>query len=279
MLKKIKSFSEDHFMTIKFSTDEAFLTMFLRISKYNVDNACQRFEQNFLVPYRYPDIYSYKLDDEWERSMKMIDQGYGYTLPERDSEGRKVMIIRQGKRDIEEFSSEAALRTMRLCICVAMEEPESQISGFVMIFDYTDMQLKHLFSPMEMKIGMEYLKTTVSFRQKKYLITNISKVSQMAVELCKTFMSEKMKSRISIVGEIENMKSHFQPLSILPKEFGGERPQSEIIKEFKKLCEEKRHLIEPGWVAEIDLKNVPAEKLSGDYQFDDIGSFRKLEID
>lgn len=263
-----------------FLTDEKYLLSFLRITKFNVDQACARFERTCLVSKIFPAYYDIDIDKEFERSLKFFSGGFVYPLRYRDELGRKVLVMRQGKRDCDEFSSVDVLKMVRFAVTMAMEDEENQIAGFILIIDYEDMTLKHMLSPVDMKVAMDVLKTCVGMRHKQYLLVNMSKVSQMAVELCKTFMSEKMKNRLTIINDKSELENHIKSLSCLPKELGGETPEAELIADFIELLKKNRDIFKKSWEAEIDWDKVPEEKLSTEnYHFDEIGSFRKLQID
>lgn len=245
-----------------------------------MDQACARFERNYLLGKLFPAYYDFDIDKDFERALKFFESGFVYPLRARDEMGRKILVMRQGKRNCDEFSSADVLRMVRYAAILALEEEENQVAGFVLLIDYEDLTLKHLLTPMEMKVGMEALKTCVAMRQKKYLLMNMSKVSQMAVELCKTFMSEKMRNRITVINDKNELENHFKSISCLPKEFGGEIPEAEYVKEFIELMKKNRHIFKQTLEAEIDWSKVPEDKISPeDFQFDEMGSFRKLQID
>jgi hypothetical protein len=249
------------------------------MAKFNVDRACEKFEKTFLFPKRYPLYYQCDYTEDFDKMMKLLDSGYCFAVPGTDSEGRTVVIFQQSKRNVEEFSVVDVMRFVRFTLSVILEDPIVQIGGIVMLFDYEDFEMKHLIPPLELKIGMELVKS-YSIRQKEYFLMNMSKVSQITLEVIKTFMSEKMKNRIKIVGgDRLNLKDHFKSISMLPTKFGGEKSEEEIIKIFRKRCEELKPLMDSTWKAEINWDKVPAEKLESDSQFEDMGSFRKLEID
>lgn len=250
------------------------------MTKFNVDQACQRFERNYLISKVFPDYYDFDIDMEFERAVKFFEGGFCYPLPDRDALGRKILILRQGKRDCDQYSSADVLRFCRFAVGMTLEEEENQIAGFVLLLDYEDMTLKHLLSPIDLKVAMEYLKTCTGMRHKQYFLMNMSKVSQMAVELCKTFMSDKMKNRITILNDKSDLENSFKSLSMLPKELGGVKPEAEIVKKFLDDFKKNREIFKDSWQAEINWDKVPADKISAeDYQFDEIGSFRKLQID
>lgn len=77
---------------------------------------------------------------------------------------------------------------------------------------------------------------------------------------------------------MDDFKDHMGT-KILPKEYGGQVPLSEMIAQFKNELKTKRHAIAALDQMEIDLTNK--KKLA---DFDDelagvAGSFRKLEVD
>lgn len=118
-----------------------------------------------------------------------------------------------------------------------------------------------------------------------------------AVNFALTQMSDKMRKRVFLHKRVEDVKKIVDK-SLLPKEYGGKVPMSEMIESFKKELEEKRDLIMSNDQMSVKLELYPQPIRDGSVRslkstIEDIsdnyvgkkevyglqGSFRKLEID
>lgn len=120
---------------------------------------------------------------------------------------------------------------------------------------------------------------------------------KFVVDFALSQMSEKMRKRVFLHKKVENIKSVIDK-SLLPSEYGGKIPISEMVESFKKELDEKRDLLlsHDDMKVKLDLYpqairegSVRSLKKTIDTFADSIdikkdsyglqGSFRKLEID
>lgn len=120
---------------------------------------------------------------------------------------------------------------------------------------------------------------------------------KFAVDFALSQMSDKMKKRVSLHKNVEDVKNVIDK-KLLPKEYGGEMPMSEMISLFKKELEDKRDLILSHDQMSVKLELYPQSVREGSVRslkttienfsenfdrkkeaFGVQGSFRKLEID
>lgn len=120
---------------------------------------------------------------------------------------------------------------------------------------------------------------------------------KFAVDFALSKMSEKMRKRVHLHRKVEDVKNAVDK-ALLPAEYGGKIPMSEMIETFKKELEEKRDLLlshdEMSVKIELypqairegsvrSLKNTIENWNDGFGKSKEIygvqGSFRKLEID
>lgn len=240
-----------------------------------------RLENLFILKLKYPHYYecsdSAKL---LEINLAMADAGFLYSLPERDELGRLVFICRFGRRDPDKFSIADIFRFFRAAIMTWSIYPETQIAGCSMIFDMADVGVKHLYSPQDIKATMDILKNFAAMRQKCYMVLNVNKFAASMIELFKTVLSEKMKSRLHVAASYEDMFEHVKPKSILPANYGGTSSlsESQMIEEFKKLLVKHHEEVTKVFDTKVDLTKIPASKLQHE-EGEVMGSFRTLEID
>lgn len=77
---------------------------------------------------------------------------------------------------------------------------------------------------------------------------------------------------------MDELKSAIDP-SILPKEYGGEIPLSEMIANFKKTLKEQRNRIKNLDDMYIEISSTDCQYVSNDDLCGISGFFRKLEVD
>lgn len=210
----------------------------------------------------------------------MADAGFLYSVPERDENGRLVFICRFGRRDPEKFSIPEIFRFFRASIMTWSIYEETQIAGCSMIFDMADVGLKHLYSPQDIRATMDILKNFAAMRQKCYIVLNVNKFAASMIDLFKTVLSEKMKSRLHVASTNEDMFEHIKPKSIMPSNYGGTSAmtEAEMIKEFKKMLAQHHEEVTKIFDTEVDMTKIPASKLQLE-EGEVTGSFRTLEID
>lgn len=262
-------------------SDEIFLSGFLRYDKYNVDKACQRLENLFILKLKYPNYFEFNDEKKiLETNLAMADAGFLYSLPERDENGRLVFICRFGRRDPEKFNIPEIFRFFRASIMTWSIYAETQIAGCSMIFDMADVGIKHLYSPQDIKATMDILKNFTAMRQKCYVVVNVNKFAASMIDLFKTVLSEKMKSRLHVAAAYEDMYEHIKPKSILPANYLGTsaKSETEMIEEFKKMLIKHHEEVSKVFDTSVDLTKVPASKLQHE-EGEVTGSFRTLEID
>lgn len=120
---------------------------------------------------------------------------------------------------------------------------------------------------------------------------------KFAVDFALRHMSDKMRKRVFLHKKVEDVTTVIDT-SLLPKEYGGKIPMSEMISSFKKQLEEKRSLMMSHDEMSVKLELYPKPIREGSVRslkktidtFSDNfdikretysvqGSFRKLEID
>lgn len=240
-----------------------------------MDETFHTFEQAWLSKKRYPSLFDVS-DEDIARSWKLFDSGACVPLTERDAQGRRVCMMRTKRINPEEFSTSDSLRLFAYIVMTFLEEEETQIAGLICIFDHQDITLKHVMTPTDVRDFMDFVKNCASVRQKANYVVNLPTFANVMIEWFKASLSEKLRSRIIILKNNEELINHIDK-AILPKEYGGIKSADEMLADFKKLRDSKKHLTDLVLKADIPWEKVPVEKLKGDTEA--VGSFRKLEVD
>lgn len=255
--------------------DDVFLLGFLRARKYSMDDAYHTFEQSWLAKKRYPLFFDVG-DAEIEKAWKLFDTGCVVPLSERDALGRRIIFFRTKYISTDEYQTSDAMRVFAFIIMTLMEEEETQIAGIICVFDHEEITLKHIMTPMDVRDFMDFVKNCASVRQKANYVVNLPTFANVMIELFKAALSEKLKSRVFILKNNEELINVIDK-AILPKEYGGIKTVEEMLNDFRKLRDSKKHLTEMCLKTPIPWEKVPVEKLKGDTEA--VGSFRKLEVD
>lgn len=243
-----------------------------------MSDALQVFEKSWLTKKRYPHIYDQGVQGDI-RAWKLFDSGFLVPLSGRDKEGRKVILMRTKLMDTDLYSTNDIVRLLSYINLILLEEEETQIAGIIFILDQSEISLKHVLTPVEVRDFMDILKNSGSVRQKGNYIVNLPSFANLMVELAKMALSEKLKKRVFVIKKTENLVDHFDK-NFLPKEYGGIKPAAQMITEFKDFRDQKRELFQEimdSWEA-IPWRKVPEDKLRN-RDAEAVGSFRKLEVD
>lgn len=208
----------------------------------------------------------------------MFSTGCCYPLAGRDDDGRKVVVLQAGKWDLNEFSYVDSLRLFCYITMVLGEEEETQVAVIIGIFDYSHISAKKLIAPADLSDFIDISKKVSTSRQKGNYIVELPSFANFLFEIAGSVMSEKLKSRIHIVRNKVDLKNFINP-AILPTEFGGTGSKPDMMKEFLVLEERHKENLRKITEFEIDYRKVTNYKIESQNDGENIGSFRKLEID
>lgn len=236
----------------------------------------QVYEDVFLVKKRYPRLFGEDVHCE-TRMMEMFESGFCYPLTERHEDGHRIVLVRLQKWDSNVYSLNDAARLIGYVIAVLMEEEETQIAGISMIFDLSGATLKQLNHPSDLRDILNFSKLSIC-RHKKIFLVNTPPLAYFAIELIKSHISEKLNKMLSMMNDFDQLKTLMNP-DLLPKEYGGKCPETEMMADFKRLRGEKKELLSKALDFKVDWKKVPREKFLLAEEALNVGSFRKLNID
>lgn len=239
-----------------------------------MNEAFQTFERCHLARKRYPKFFEEDIED----SMKMFHSGFCYPLKGHDEKGRKIVLV-QPKWDTRKYSISDAIRLFFYISNALLEEEETQIGGMIFIFDYAQLTLDRQMSPFDLMEFLDFINKCSAARQKGNFLLNLPKFTQILVEVGRSMMSEKLKKRLHILRDKSDLKNYINPV-MLPSEYGGTISEAEMMQEFLEFQRKHIENLHNFYNFKVDWSKVPPEKIRFDADDDDnVGSFRKLEID
>lgn len=153
-------------------------------------------------------------------------------------------MVQAQKLDPKIYTFADILRLVTVIAQILLEEEETQISGFVVILDYTNVTLAHLrlFPITDVVNFVDVIRTSSVGRHKMMYMIAMPNFATMLVEVAKKVLSEKLRKRIKLLKCMDDLHDEFD-MSLLPLEFGGKIPESVMLEDFKKLANERSAII------------------------------------
>lgn len=209
-----------------------------------------------------------------DRMRQLYESAYIFPLQERNEDGCRVIMIQAGKLDTKKFTFSDVLKIINLVIFTLLEESETQIAGFVYIIDHENISMDYvgLFSLIDMKNYLKCIQSAIPCRQKQGIWVHLPTFAVRLTDLGKSLVSSKLRQRAFFYKDFDNIYGHVDA-KILPKEYGGQTPIKEMMKNFEEIAEKFKNKLKQIDDQHIDLKLVKR------HDVDTIDSFRQLEID
>ncbi|XP_018897662.1 alpha-tocopherol transfer protein isoform X2 [Bemisia tabaci] len=211
---------EDEELTVPLDND-TWLIRFLRPTKFYPESAYKLIQNYYAFKIKHNDVYD-GLKPSTERNV--FEQNILTVLPERDQDGRRVLILELGKKwKPKKCSLDEVFKGAVLFLEAAMMEPASQVAGAQVIFDMDGLTLQQTwqFTPPFAKRIVDWLQDSVPLRIKGIHIVNQPYIFNMVFALFKPFLREKLRSRVIFHGtDRESLHKYFNP-KMLPDTYGG----------------------------------------------------------
>lgn len=229
------------YITIKISfhispSDDLACTLCLRSAKYDIGRFLKQAERYQLLRKDFEDFTSWEkpyLDQSFNMTMR---SGEFIILPQRDSDGHRVIILRPGVREGTMHKTHADFwRTLmvNLVLCLNSDDITSLL-GFVLIFDGSYTGKQHLPGVKDLQFAVKSQNARFA-PVKKVILYKFPFLLTTTVRIYKSLLSNKMGQRIEIAGSNEDLHSYLQPKSILPQIYDGDETEKNTEAFVKKL--------------------------------------------
>lgn len=163
---------------------------------------------------------------------------------------------------------------INLVIFTLLEEPETQIAGFVFVIDNKDVTFDYIasISLIDMRNYLKCIQNAIPARQKQAIWLNLPSFAVKVTDFGKSLVSAKLRERAYFLKDTEGVFRHVDQ-KIFPKEYGGQITIQEMMENFENIFNfHKQKLLETEQ-QRIDLAGIKG------HMGEAIDSFRKLEID
>ncbi|XP_065176269.1 retinaldehyde-binding protein 1-like [Sycon ciliatum] len=245
--QKIGEYStENPTLKLPQSDDDAFLVRFLRARKYDVDRALKLIVSYATFRATHTELFE---GVTLEKIRPILEHKLPFVLRERDEEGRRVLLFQPARMDPNLFNPMDVQTAFVYVLDGLIQDEETQVNGFIMVEDYTDMTMMKMmmFDQKLIKQMADLVQEAFPARFKGFHMVNQPWFFSIAWKIAKPFLKEKMRSRIHMHGTDMNSLHEALGKEGLPAEVGGERPAydpAELI-EFLRLANVQRPPAKP----------------------------------
>lgn len=203
-------------------TDTKFLLAILRRAKFSQLVARQLIDNVMTARTTCPE-YMANLDIQDANTVAFIEKGVVVHLPKADKEGRKVILLRPGIKDLNDptFSPVNEVRcSLGLSEMFRDEDENTSVNGIMLVFDCTGMGMKHLHQG-----GMDHNKKMSKIYQdcnpervKAFIFYNAGAMFEAMMTFMKTFLKKKNQERIQLHDTMESLYKVI-PMELWPTEY------------------------------------------------------------
>lgn len=186
-------------------TDDQFLVTFLRGCKYSLEMAKKKLDMFYTLRTHIPEMLSDR-DPLNERLHRIIKLGVVLPLPDTETPGSpRLMLMRPGAYDANEFGINEVMKVSTMVNDILLiEDDNSIVAGQIGVIDLKNMTVAHFvqMQPALMKKMSMMFQEGMPVRQKGVHYINAPSAFEKFFNLFKTFLNDKMKSRVRFTFKI-----------------------------------------------------------------------------
>lgn len=224
-LTALKKYLEED-KTLYFKTDDDFLLIFLRPCKFYAKSAYELMKRVAEFKEKNASLFDNLMPED--EKVAILENNVVNVLKGTDHKGRRVLLVNCGKTwDPAKVSADQILRLLYLVHELAMQEPETQIYGTVVVMDYDGLSMKQVMGltpSFNMKL-LTFIQDAMPLRLKEVHVVKQPFLFNMVWQMFKPLIKEKLKSRMFFHGSKMSSLHQFIPPSHLPKNYGGDLPE------------------------------------------------------
>ncbi|GAB0099494.1 hypothetical protein DMENIID0001_153610 [Sergentomyia squamirostris] len=203
---------------------------FLRPKKFDVEEAFQLMKNYFKFKIEFPELFIGIVPSE---------QAYIYAMngvflsPRPDKDGHKVVMVRVDRLDFKVATPMQIIASILVVAEGAMMDQESQVNGFVGVFDCSGFSYQHFkqISLSLMKICFRIVQNVMPVIPIRAHIMHQNVLVHSLYKLIKPFLPQQFIDMIHFHGDNYNELLEYVPKECLFEYFGGSLEEPEITEE------------------------------------------------
>ncbi|GLG96077.1 retinaldehyde-binding protein 1-like isoform X1 [Gryllus bimaculatus] len=162
--------------------DDEYMTTFLRPCHWYPDSAFQKMCNFYAFKARNPHVGR---PLPMSRLDVVANSGTVCILPRRDQFGRRMLLLQTGRKwDPKKLTMDELLSAVLMFLEIAIVEPSTQVAGVVILWDLE---------------GLSLSQDCVPLRVKAFHFINQSNLFDIAFNVLKPFLKEKLRSRVTVL--------------------------------------------------------------------------------
>ncbi|KAL3860414.1 hypothetical protein ACJMK2_010538 [Sinanodonta woodiana] len=215
---------------LKTPTDTHFLLSMLRARKFSQLGARELLVNYWTKQMESPEWFV-GADPGSEESLQILRAGPTLVpLPGRDKYGRRILLFKVGNLDTSEkfYNTASYIRAFHFLGDRLLLDEKTQVNGIVLLADFMDVTLKQqLWLGVDnLRKVLKYLQKSVPVRLKELHFFNLGPFFDAIFATIKSFLSEKLRSRVFIhsrglVTVYNHVDMSMLPSEYLPDEYQG----------------------------------------------------------
>lgn len=276
---------------LKSPTDFEFLLRFLRARKYSQVGARQTLE-NYLSNFTDVPEWFANVDPAEPKIQELLKLGIYFSPKKLDKDNCRLVIARFGAIDPDKLKNEYGARNVFRTMCLVanwiVRDEHAQVDGLKVLVDWSNVTLQHasvMFTQSNAKKFVNFYQNSLPKRLKGVNMYNEPPFFDAVFAILKSFMKEKMKSRIKLHGK--NMANVYErvDMSVLPDEYLPDDYTGPSAGPLRQVIDEMiSDMMDPDYRDYI--KNLSSSKYGVNHSLkpkgnvdECVGSFRKLTVD
>ncbi|KAF7281274.1 hypothetical protein GWI33_004895 [Rhynchophorus ferrugineus] len=231
-LREIRAWLKEEGSWLNARGESKFILPFLRGCKFDVDKTKKKLTNYYVMRRDRPEWFRNR-NPRLQHIQDLIKMGVFLPL-KRHHDNKLVVIVRIAAHDPKKYDWNDIFKVGKMILdVVCMEDQRAQIYGVIAIFDLSGLSFGHYrtITPSLMKNAV-YAWQNYHIRPKNLEFVSSPIYINVAINLIKSFMTEKMKQRIKVHFGGTEKAQDIVDKDILPVEFGGENETVEELGEY-----------------------------------------------
>lgn len=227
------------------------------MKKFQLEDTQNMMEKYVKMRAQHP-TWFHNLDVRDPKLNELIQNGFLFALPMRDSKGRRVVFSRAAAMDATKFTAIDVMRIHFLTFEALLEDEEVQINGLTYVLDERDVSWSHIsvWTPSQVSKAFSNCENALPLKHREIHLAHLPWTMSLVFQFAKSLLSKKLSERFQSHSDFDQVAKHI-PKNILPEECGGSMSMEVMIDKWVKELESKRPAIQAlDKVKQKQVKNI-----------------------